>query len=319
MSAGIIETGSADYVNPPLGIGLKICATLSFAIMVACIKAVPSIPTGEVVFSRSFFALLPLVIYFGFKGQLASAFTTNNLKGQMKRTLAGGISMVMWFFALKLLPLPEALAISFAAPIITLVLAVIVLKETMRIYRWSAAIAGFAGVLVILWPRLAVLQDGVLGDSETIGALLVLASAFLVAVAMIQIRELVNTETTQSIIFYFTFTIMIGSLASLPFGWVWPARSDATLLIGAGVFGGIGQILLTECYRHADASTIAPFEYTSMIWGLAIGYFLFSEVPSLTVVSGAAIVIAAGLFIIHREHQLGLKRGKARRLQSSQN
>jgi len=306
-------------VNPPLGIALKICATLSFAVMVACIKAVPGVPTGEVVFSRSFFALLPLVLYFGLKGQLASAFKTNNLKGQIKRTLAGGISMVMWFAALKLLPLPEAMAISFAAPIITLVLAVVLLKETMRIYRWSAAIAGFTGVLIILWPRLAVLQTGVAGDGETLGALLVLASACLVAVAMIQIRELVATESTQSIIFYFTFTVMIGSLASMPFGWVWPTRSDATLLIGAGVFGGVGQILLTECYRHADASTIAPFEYTSMIWGLAIAYLLFSEVPSLTVLIGAAIVITAGLFIIHREHQLGLKRGKARRLQSPQN
>lgn len=306
-------------MNPPLGIALKICATLSFAVMVACIKAVPGVPTGEVVFSRSFFALLPLVLYFGLKGQLASAFKTNNLKGQIKRTLAGGISMVMWFAALKLLPLPEAMAISFAAPIITLVLAVVLLKETMRIYRWSAAIAGFTGVLIILWPRLAVLQTGVAGDGETLGALLVLASACLVAVAMIQIRELVATESTQSIIFYFTFTVMIGSLASMPFGWVWPTRSDATLLIGAGVFGGVGQILLTECYRHADASTIAPFEYTSMIWGLAIAYLLFSEVPSLTVLIGAAIVITAGLFIIHREHQLGLKRGKARRLQSPQN
>ena len=136
---------------------------------------------------------------------------------------------------------------------------------------------------------------------------------------MIQIRELVATETTSSIIFYFTLAIMVTSLASLPFGWTVPGAFEGALLIGAGVFGGVGQIFLTECYRHADASTIAPFEYASMIWGLVTGYFLFAEVPGLTVIAGAALVIAAGLFIIYREHQLGLQRGKARRLQPGQN
>ncbi len=306
-------------MNPTLGIGLKIAATLSFAVMVACIKALPTVPTGEIVFSRSLFALIPLVVYFGLRGRLSGALRTRNLKGHLKRTVAGGMAMVLWFSALKLLPLPEALAIGFAAPIITLVLAVAMLGETMRIHRWSAAVVGFLGVLVILWPRLAALDQGLMSDGATVGALLALGSAFCVALAMIQIRELVATESTQSIIFYFTLAIMVLSLASAPFGWAVPNAFEAALLVGAGVFGGVGQIFLTECYRHADASTIAPFEYASMIWGLAIGFVVFAEVPSVTVLAGATLVIAAGLFIIYREHRLGLKRGKARRLQPGQN
>ncbi len=306
-------------MNPTLGIGLKIAATISFAIMVACIKAVPGVPTGEIVFSRSLFALIPLIVYFGVTRKLSGALKTRNIKGHMKRTIAGGLAMVLWFSALKLLPLPEALAIGFAAPIITLVLAAVMLGETMRIYRWSAAMVGFLGVVVILWPRLASLDQVLAGDDAALGALFALGSAFCVALAMIQVRELVATESSQSIIFYFTLAIMVLSLASLPFGWTLPDPLQAALLVGAGVFGGIGQMFLTECYRHADASTIAPFEYVSMIWGLVIGFMLFAETPSATVMAGATLVIAAGLFIIYREHQLGLKRGRARRLQSSQN
>ena len=306
-------------MNPTLGIGLKIAATVSFAAMIACIKALPAMPTGEIVFSRSLFALIPLIVYFGLTGRLSGALKTQNLRGHLKRTLAGGMAMVLWFSALKLLPLPEALAIGFAAPIITMVLASLLLGETMRVYRWSAAAVGFIGVIVILWPRLASLDQGLSGNDAALGAVLALGSAFCVALAMIQVRELVATESTQSIIFYFTLAIMVLSLVSLPFGWAVPSRLEAVLLVGAGVFGGIGQMFLTECYRHADASTIAPFEYASMLWGLAIGYVVFSETPSATVLVGATLVIAAGLFIIHREHQLGLKRGKARRLQPPQN
>lgn len=306
-------------MNPSLGIGLKLVATLCFAVMVACIKALPEVPLGEVVFSRSFFALLPLVVYFGMRGELRSALRTTNPMGHLKRVVAGGLSMTAWFACLKLLPLPEALAISFAAPIITLVLATIFLGETMRVFRWSASVVGLFGVLIVLWPRLAALDQGFSGEHAALGALLALASAFFMAVAMIQIRQLVATESTASIIFYFTLSVMLASLASLPFGWLVPSLEDAALLVAAGIFGGIGQIFLTECYRHADASTIAPFEYSSMIWGLAVGYFLFAEVPTQTVMAGAALVIAAGLFIIFRERQLGVSRGKARPLQPQQN
>lgn len=306
-------------MNALLGIGLKLVATLAFAGMVACIKAMPAVPTGEVVFARSLFALLPIALYFGLRGRLLSAFRVKSPMGHLKRTLAGGISMLAWFAALKLLPLPEALAISYVTPIITLVLAVIMLGETMRLFRWSAAVSGFAGVLVILWPRLGAISAGFAWDDATLGAGLALLSAFFVALAMIQIRQLVATESSQTVVMIFTLSTTCIGLATLPFGWTVPDATEVALLVGSGLFGGIGQIFLTECYRHADASTVAPFEYASMIWGLAIAYVLFAEVPSTAVISGSLIVIAAGLVIIYREHRLGLRRGVARPLQPQQN
>ena len=138
------------------------------------------------------------------------------------------------------------------------------------------------------------------------------SAAFLMALAQIHVRWLAKTEPTLAIVFWFHISCTLGSLISIPFGWVWPDPRLWLLLVTAGVFGGIAQILLTESYRNADASTLAPFDYSSMIYGLLIGYFIFAEVPATMVLIGAAIVISAGLFILYREHQLGILAAKSR-------
>ncbi|MGB0498971.1 MAG: EamA family transporter, partial [Rubricella sp.] len=107
-------------------------------------------------------------------------------------------------------------------------------------------------------------------------------------------------------------TATLLSLLTLPWGWVWPTPLEATLLVLAGFIGGVAQIFLTQSYRHAPASVIAPFEYVSMLFALAIGYTIFDEVPTPTMLLGAALVVTAGLIIIWRERQLGLKRGSRR-------
>jgi drug/metabolite transporter (DMT)-like permease len=131
--------------------------------------------------------------------------------------------------------------------------------------------------------------------------------------ALVFVRKLVLTETTSSIVFYFSVTSTLLSLFTIPFGWVWPTGTQAALLVTCGVLGGIGQIFLTRSYREADASLIAPFDYASMIFSLGIGLFIFGEVPTLTMLSGAALIILAGILIILRERHLGLERAKARR------
>jgi drug/metabolite transporter (DMT)-like permease len=118
---------------------------------------------------------------------------------------------------------------------------------------------------------------------------------------MVHVRQLVRTERTPTIVLYFSISSAIFSLGTLPFGWAWPTWQQATLLICAGFVGGVGQILLTESYRYAEVSTIAPFEYTSIIWGTIFGYYLFGDVPGGTLLFGAAIVIGAGIFILFRE------------------
>ncbi len=204
-------------------------------------------------------------------------------------------------------------AIQYAMPLLIVVFGALILKEEVRLYRWSAVLVGMIGVGIILWPRLGVLT-GTAGpmDAVAIGALAALLSSVVGAFAAILVRNLVQTERSATIVLYFSITCSIVALVTVPFGWVWPTPAQAAMLIGAGVAGGIAQILLTESYRHADVSVVAPFEYTSLLLSIVIGYVFFRDVPTLEMLIGAVIVIGAGIFIIYREHRLGIESRKAR-------
>jgi drug/metabolite transporter (DMT)-like permease len=296
-------------MNPSYGILLKVASTLLFMIMAAAIKLAAShVPAGELVFARSFFGLFPILAYLGWRGQIVPALRTNRLLGHIWRGAIGTTSMFAWFVSLHWLPLPEAMALNYASPLIIVVLSVLMLGEVVRIYRWSAVIVGLIGVLIVLSPRLTVLQGGVVGQGELQGAAAALVSALAAALAMIQVRQLVSSEGTPSIVVYFALTASCMALLSLPFGWVVPTPFEAGLMIAAGLIGGIGQLMLTESYRHADASTIATFDYSSMLWSLMLGWLVFGDVATLPVLIGTAIIIGSGVFIILREHQLGRPR-----------
>jgi drug/metabolite transporter (DMT)-like permease len=197
--------------------------------------------------------------------------------------------------------------------LLAVVFAALLLKETVRVYRWSAVLVGMVGVLIILWPKMTMLQQGGVQSEEAIGALAVMVAATLGGLAMIQVRQLVYTEKTATIVIYFSLTASMFSLVSLPFGWIWLEFKPAILLMVCGVCGGIAQIFLTESYRHADVSTVAPFEYSSILFGIVVSYILFGDIPTSSMLAGTAIVVSAGIFIIFREHQLGLARKAARR------
>jgi len=299
-------------MNPVRGIALKLLAVALFSVMAACVKAAQEIaPPGQAVFFRALIALVPVIGYALWRRALAQAVSRRNLRGHFWRGVIGGTAMGLSFAALGLLPLPEVVAIGFTAPIFVTILAIWLLGETVRIYRWTAVIFGLIGVAIMTWPRLSLIRDGGLADGEALGAVLMLAAAFLMALAQIHIRWLSRTEPTLAIVFWFHVTVSVGALASLPFGWVWPDAATWALLIAAGIFGGTAQILVTESYRISDASTLAPFEYSAMLYGLAIGYAVFGEVPGAMVMAGACVVIGAGLFILHRERQLGLAQKRA--------
>ena len=135
---------------------------------------------------------------------------------------------------------------------------------------------------------------------------------------MLLVRRMVHRERPTTIVIYFCITSCVVALITIPFGWVMPTPHQAMLLVLAGLAGGVGQILMTTSYRHADMSTIAPFEYTSMLLGLTIGYLVFGDVPTMQMMIGSMIVIGAGIFIIYREHQLGLERKRAKKASSHQ-
>lgn len=299
------------------GIALKIGAVCCFITMYTFVKLAGHVPPGEIVFFRSFFALVPVLAWVFWKGGGFKAFRTNDPIGHMWRGLIGVTSMGLGFYSLTVLPLPEAVAIGYAMPLVTVIMGALLLKEQVRSYRWAAVVVGLIGVIVVSWPRLTIFTDANAASYRAgFGAIAMLGSAAFAAGAMIQIRRLIGKEPAITIVIYFTVISAMMSFVSVPFGWIMPSQSQLIFLISTGLIGGIGQILLTSCYRYADVSTIAPFEYVSLILSLTIGYYLFDDRPTMQMLVGALIVVGAGLFIIWREHKLGLVRKHSKEAQT---
>lgn len=298
--------------RPNIAIALKLVAVCLFMIMAAVIKvAVQSVPPGQAVFFRSLFAIPVILLWIWQQGALREALIPNNLRGHIWRGLFGTTAMGLTFAGLGLLPLPEVTAIGYATPIFTVILAVFMLNERVGLYRMSAVALGLIGVLVVIWPRLT-LDAAALTQGTALGAILMLIASILRALVQIHIRTLVKTEHTAAIVFYFSATATIMSLFSIPFGWVVPDPLTLGLMIGAGLIGGVAQILVTASYRYGAASMLAPFDYSSLIFAGLIGWLVFSEIPTWSMIVGAGLVVAGGAVIMWRERQLGLTQSKAR-------
>ncbi|MGH1368734.1 MAG: DMT family transporter [Maritimibacter sp.] len=297
-----------------MGVMLKLAAVAAFTCMGALIKATDGrVPAGEVVFFRSLFAIPIMLLWLGVMGQLRAGIRTERPLAHMVRGLIGTTAMGLGFAGLLLLPLPDVTALQYAMPIFVVIFSAVFLGEGIRLFRVSAVIIGLVGVLIVLWPRLTGLTgltSGGLSEREAFGAVIVLVGAMIAAVAQLIVRKLVETERPVTVALYFAFSSTTISLFSIPFGWVWPSTFDAGLLIGAGAIGGLAQGLMSTSYRYAPASTLAPFDYSSMIFAVVIGYVFFLEVPTMTTLMGAALVILAGIVIVLRERHLA--KGQAR-------
>jgi len=305
--------------NPLVGIGLKVVSVAIFVAMSSFIKAAGQVPAGQIVFFRSFFAILPVMIYLAYRGELRSAVYTKRPMGHILRGVIGVCSMGASFFALTRLPLPEAITINYAQPLFIIVFSALFLGEMVRIYRWSAVVVGLIGVLIVSWPKLSLLNGGSgIENEELMGVMAAFLGAAMSAVAMLQVRSLVHTEKSAVIVIWFSLTASMVGLLTIPFGWQSVDGWQAFFLVSAGFCGGIAQIFMTEAYRLAEASTVAPFEYTSIILAIAVGYLAFGEHPTIHIVVGGAIVIGAGIFIVWRERQLGIERRKAQRASTPQ-
>ena len=309
---------SAPIAQRPLrGIALKLASVLIFIVMAALIKATEGrVPPGQIVFFRSFFALPVIVAWLVIRHELHGGFRARDPLAHLWRGFVGTAAMGLGFAGLLFLPLPEVTALGYAAPLLTVVFAAMFLGEEVRLFRLMAVALGLGGVLIVLAPRLSVGAD--LTEGQALGVMLVLGSAVFAALAQVFVRKLVQTEATSAIVFWFSMTAAVLSLTTLPFGWVIPGLWDTAILVGVGLLGGVGQVFLTSAYREADASLVAPFDYASMLFALAIGYWVFAEVPTPTVLGGAALIIAAGILIIWRERQLGLERARQRKAMTPQ-
>ena len=195
-------------------------------------------PAGQIVFFRSLFAVIPVVLVMAFRRELAVALGTARPVSHIARGLVGVTSMGLGFFALTRLPLPEWIAINYAQPLIVVVFSALFLGEVVRVFRWSAVAVGFVGVIIISWPKLTLISGGAeLGREEAIGVIAALAGAAVSAVAMLLVRRLVLTERSPTIVFWFSITATVAGLLTLPFGWAWLVPQQASFLVMAGLCG----------------------------------------------------------------------------------
>jgi len=290
-------------MNAKLGMLLKIMSALCATLMLACVKGLNgAIPTGEVIFFRSFVALFPLLLWLKLQGNVMKSLKTRNIFGHFIRGFSGTGGMYFNYLALVYISLADATAISYAAPLFTVLMAALLLKENVRFSRWLAVVVGFSGIVIMLSSNLtlghALRASGFTLDGAALGAVFALLAAVCAATSNVQIRFLNGIETPGAIVFYFSLmTTLIGLLTAL-FGWSRPTGWQWALLIGCGFFGGVAQILVTLSLRYADASLLAPFDYTTLVWSMVIGYLFLDSLPGHATLLGAAIVAAAGIFTI---------------------
>jgi drug/metabolite transporter (DMT)-like permease len=281
------------------GIASMLLAVLLYGVMDALIKVEAGrYPVMEVVFFRSFFALLPLAVLVVRAGGWP-ALATRQPKLQALRAVTGFISLIGFFEAFALMPLADVVAIGFAAPIFITALSVPLLGEQVGWRRWSAVLAGFAGVLVMVRPG-----SGVFG----LAAGVALVGTLMYAISIIIIRRLSTTDGNAPTVASFTCFAVVGAGVTLPSCWVMPTPEDWLLLAAAGLLGGAGQIAFTRAFALAPPVVVAPFDYANMLLATALGYAIWGDVPTPPVFVGAALVIASGLYIVYRE---AIRRGDA--------
>lgn len=258
-------------------------------LLVKIVTETQSVP--QALFFRNFIGLVPVLFLIG-RAKNWGLLKTKRPGGHFIRSFVGIMSMACFFTSFALLPLAEATAIHFAAPLILTALSVVLLKERVGKHRWAAVCIGLAAVLFMLGPA---------GNSNLLGSFVALGAAVLSAFAMIAIRKLGSTEHSLTIVFYFTaFSSLFTGIAMI-FAWT-PLDSRALLLlIGIGLSGGIGQIFLTYAYAHAPAAFVSPFNYLAIVFAAFFDILIWQEIPDWRIAVGSTIVIATGLYIVFRE------------------
>ena len=294
--------------NPVLGIALRVGAATSFALMAAAIKLghEAGINTVELVFYRFAFGLPPLLAWMALTGTFG-AWRTERPLLHLSRGALGLATMTLAFSALAFLPLAEATTIGFVAPLFSVVLSALILKEPVGRYRWSAVAVGFIGVLVVMQPAGSQLPP--------LGLALAIGSALGVAAVTITIRQMGRTESTPTTVLWFTAFSMIVTGLLLPWYAQWHAPEEWLILIALGLAGGVGQLFLTSSLRFAPVPVVVPFDYVQLFWAVLLGWAIWEMRPLPTSWAGAAVIVASGLYTIYREHKLGRDKPRPQPLQ----
>ncbi|HNQ99316.1 MAG TPA: DMT family transporter [Trueperaceae bacterium] len=276
------------------GIVLRIVSTVFFAGMAVFVKlASEEAPVGQIVFFRSAFAMIPLVIFLLARREFPAGLATKRPFGHLARSGLGAASMFLSFAAISRLPLADSTLVSYVTPLLTALLGGLLLGEVLTRSKMTGIFLGMCGVLVLTLPQLI---GTTIDATRLVGYGLGLLSAVLAAGAMIQVRRLGTTESPGAIALYFVLVSALASLFTLPTGWVAPSTGTLAMLVLAGLVGGLAHIAMTLSYRYAEASTLAPFEYLSLIWAgvldltvfqLGLSPWFLLAVPLL--ITGAAV------------------------------
>ena len=272
----------------------KSLSVLFFVLMSVCIKATGDhIPLFQVVFFRNFFALLPLIFFIYFlKLNIRSI---NNFKLHLARAFIGITAMSLFFVSLRFVPLVEMQTISYSSVFFISILSIFFLGEKIGYRRIIAIIIGFIGIIIILKPSAAIFSN--------YSILPLIASLFL-SMAVIVLKKILLTNNNILSVWVFTILCTIISLFFYNKSWVWPNNLDLTFMIASGFLGFIAQICLTKSFQLADASVLAPLDFSSVIWSFFLGYIFFEELISSDVLIGGSIIILSVGYIFYRERIL---------------
>ena len=288
----------AHHAHPIRGALLKLLSVLFLASMAACVKYLGNgVPTGQIIFVRGVISMAVLAfIAWHFHG--FGILRTDRLRSHAIRSLAGTASMFCWFTALTMIPLADFTAISFTAPLFLTLLAMVLLGERIHVYRWSALAIGFVGVVITIGPHLTL-------GGNSLGVLVAFGAAVFSAMAIATLRSMSGAggEHPLAITFYFSLTTVVVSALTAVGGWPMPTREQWFFIVVSALFGVFGQLLMTMSYRYAEASTLAPLDYTNLLLAVTLGLYFFDEVPHWSMWIGAPLVIAAGLIILWREYR----------------
>ena len=275
------------------GIILMLIASVTFSVLDMQAKYLSqTYPVIQISWAR-YFGHFVLMMVFLWPKYGRTLLQNNRPVMQFVRSILLVLCTFMFFTAVSLMPLADAVAISFASPVIATALSVPLLKEKVGIRRWIAVAIGFAGVLIIVRPGAGVMNWA---------SILALGTAFFFSLFQLMTRMLSKTENALTTLF---FSAVIGAAVLtivVPFYWVTPLGwQHAAMLAGLGLFGGFGHYLLIKAHEFAPVAVLSPLSYSSLIWGTIFGYFVFREFPDQWTLTGAAVLIATGIYIVYRE------------------
>ena len=288
-----VHTEGRRAENIPLGILCMLTASIVFQGSSVLSKwLIETYPIGEMLFMRTLSSLVvasALIL----PATGLGVFRTKRLHDHLFRNVSQATAQTFIVVAMSTMPLASVVAITFSAPLFATIAAMVVLKESVGPVRWGALTVGFLGVLVVTSPGM---------DTFQVGSLFAIANAVLFGTVAVGVRRMAATETTSTLLMHQMVMLTIFFAAFLPFGWVTPTSiRDWTALIANGLSNAAGQYLWTRALHLAPASAVAPFNYFSLVWAIVLGFLVWGDVPSATLLAGSAIVMASGMYLLWHE------------------